>query len=403
MLAYLDDVYAMGSQEFVMLLFDDLKTSLKDIGQDVRDDKCKLYCPSADSGSTTIIPVAVHGIEVLGTPIGTSNYVESKCEAKAEDGNTLCSILRDLDEPQSALLLLKHCHVPKLNHLARTVVPTHLSKAAVIHDNLTKSTFADIIGLEQIEDTKWKQATMKLKFGGFGLTLYQQLLPAAFVAAWVQSLKELPNRFSTFQDLRQKFLTPCSEVSAIGYSLQKSVECLPPRMNDGQCHYRTLEDMMLNPRKLQHHLKVDIAEKQSAEHMENLKSDNDAAILRIRSLTGHGAGAWLETIPTTDKHALKPNEFRLASHLRMGNSLPFNQWLKTCDCGKDLDKHGYHLLTCKYGGPVWTHDTVTSAWSDCLSDLHIHHQKEPRHRYADTENRPDIVFYDIATRSTKEL
>ena len=120
--------------------------------------------------------------------------------------------------------------------------------------------------------------------------------------------------------------------------------------------------------------------------MENLKSDNYAA--RIRSLTGHGAGAWLETIPTTDKHALKPNEFRLASHLRLGNSLPFNQWLKTCD----LDKHGYHLLTCKYGGgPVWT------------NDLHIHHQKEPRHRYADTENRPDIVFYDIATGSTKEL
>ena len=155
-LAYLDDVYAMGSTESVMLLFDDLETSLKDIGLDVRDDKCKLYCPSGDSGSTTIIPVAVHGIEVLGTPIATSNYVQSKCEAKAEDGNTLFSILRDLDEPQSALLLLKYCHFPKLNHLARTVVPTHLSKATVIHDNLTKSTFADIIGLEQIEDTKWK-------------------------------------------------------------------------------------------------------------------------------------------------------------------------------------------------------------------------------------------------------
>ena len=80
----------------------------------------------------------------------------------------------------------------------------------------------------------------------------------------MQSLKELPNRFSTFQDFRQKFLTPCSQVSSIGYSLQKAVVCLPPRMNDGQCHYRTLEDMMLNPRKLQHHLTADIAGKQSA-------------------------------------------------------------------------------------------------------------------------------------------
>ena len=71
-----------------------LKTSLRDIGLNVRDDKCKLYCPSADSGSATIIPVAVHGIEVLETPIGTPNYVESKCEAKAEDGNTMLYIER---------------------------------------------------------------------------------------------------------------------------------------------------------------------------------------------------------------------------------------------------------------------------------------------------------------------
>ena len=95
-----------------------LKTSLRDIGLDVRDDKCKLYCPSADSGSATIIPVAVHGIEVLGTPIGTPNYVESKYEAKAEERMArLGSTLRDLDEPQSALLLLKHCHVSKLPEL----------------------------------------------------------------------------------------------------------------------------------------------------------------------------------------------------------------------------------------------------------------------------------------------
>ena len=87
MLAYLDDVYAMGSQESVRLLFDDLKTSLRDIGLGVRDDKCKLYCPSADSGSTTTILLqSIHGIKVLGTPVGTPNYVESKCEAKKEDG-----------------------------------------------------------------------------------------------------------------------------------------------------------------------------------------------------------------------------------------------------------------------------------------------------------------------------
>ena len=58
---------------------------------------------------------------------------------------------------------------------------------------------------------------------------------------------------------------------------------------------------------------------------------------------------------------------------------------------------GYHLMTCKYtygGGPVCAHNTMMSGWSECLSDLLIHHQLEPRHRYVDSEDRPDISFYD---------
>ena len=66
-----------------------------------------------------------------------------------------------------------------------------------------------------------------------------------------------------------------------------------------------------------------------------------------------------------------------------------------CDCGGDLDEHGYHLLTCKYGGgPVWAHNSALNGWSECLSDLHLPHQAEPRHRCANTE---DIAMFDPET------
>ena len=53
------------------------------------------------------------------------------------------------------------------------------------------------------------------------------------------------------------------------------------------------------------------------------------------------------------------------------------------------------VLVCKYGGgPVWAHNSVLHGWSECMSDLHIPHEKEPRNLYVNTEDRPDITFFD---------
>ena len=36
-------------------------------------------------------------------------------------------------------------------------------------------------------------------------------------------------------------------------------------------------------------------------------------------------------------------------------------------------------------------------WSECSSDVHIPHQKEPRHQYTNSDNRPDITLFDSET------
>lgn len=69
--------------------------------------------------------------------MGALDYASRCCIDKAKSGSNFCSKLQDLDNPQSSLLLLRHCHVPSLNHLGRTVAPDLPQKAAVIHDDLT--------------------------------------------------------------------------------------------------------------------------------------------------------------------------------------------------------------------------------------------------------------------------
>ena len=100
-------------------------------------------------------------------------------------------------------------------------------------------------------------------------------------------------------------------------------------------------------------------------------------------------------IPSSGKHTLKANEFSIASYLRLGLSLPFTEWANVCDCGRVIVPQGYHLLVCKYGGgPVWAHNSVLHGWSECMSDLHIPHEKEPRNLYVNTEDHSDITFFD---------
>ena len=105
--------------------------------------------------------------------------------------------------------------------------------------------------------------------------------------------------------------------------------------------------------------------------------------------------------PELTKVCTKTKRFQLATFLRLGLLVDSSKWITRCDCGKDLDSERYHLKTCKTGGgPVWTHNTIVGVWSECLSQLHINHKKEPRERYCDCEDQPDIAIMDPVTGAT---
>ena len=60
--------------------------------------------------------------------------------------------------------------------------------------------------------------------------------------------------------------------------------------------------------------------------------------------------AWLQSVPTSSKFALKHGDFCLASRLRLGCDMPLASAFDKCNCGQPNDREGYHLLICKHGG-----------------------------------------------------
>ena len=119
------------SQQYESVLTN-LRKEFQTINLKICDRKCEIYLPSAKENNVNrfSVPIVSSGVDILGVPIGNDSYVQSRCSKSATAGEGLCSQLLNLNDPQSALLLLPYCHVPTLNHLARCVPPSVLHQAS---------------------------------------------------------------------------------------------------------------------------------------------------------------------------------------------------------------------------------------------------------------------------------
>ena len=107
------------------------------------------------------------------------------------------------------------CHVPSLNHLARTVQPDLLVPASTIHDSKTKETFSELLGYDMIADKFWLQSSLPIRLGGFGMIPLLSVRQPAFVASWANAITNLPFRFPDLRPLIDTLLnssfSPISE------------------------------------------------------------------------------------------------------------------------------------------------------------------------------------------------
>ncbi|XP_062499045.1 uncharacterized protein LOC134176390 [Corticium candelabrum] len=401
-LAYLDDVFLCGPSDLCQRAFKDLQCSFTQLGLSVCPSKCQAYSRVIPASWPDDIPFTSSGITVLGSPIGDCDYVQNYCLSTALSGAELCNKLQSLNDPQSAMLILRQCHSTRLNHLGRTVQHTWLTEGARAHDDLTQRTFCSILGIMADPSLYWKQCCLSIKSGGFGLTMLEDISPAAFLAAWSNTFQQLPKRFLTFSSYSPSFLGKVLTNLPLGHQLTDSHKKLLSILESG-CDYAhlSLEDLLTEPDKLQHRLTSAINQGREATLL--ALSIDDQCSARLRSVAGKEAGAWLHAIPSDDELAIETREYRLAAYLRLGLPI-FGQWAVTCDCGATVDEGAYHLLTCKrHGGPIWQHDFIVSAWCRCLNSADVLHKKEVRNLYVDSLGRPDIVTFDSGSLTNAEI
>ena len=220
----MDDIFVIGHTNQFDSLLNDLRADLKVINLKICDRKCEKYLPSFNEYDENCfsVPVVASSVKILGVPVGCDSYVQSRCIKTAATGEALCSQLLTLNDPQSALLLLRYCHVPTLNYLARCVSPTVLQEASHFHDQILLL----LLGLNSLDEFAWQQVSLKIKLGGFGITALNQTSAAAFVSSWCHSLCEVPRRCPSRVELCDS-LTECTSPPPFYHHLCEAVATLP--------------------------------------------------------------------------------------------------------------------------------------------------------------------------------
>jgi hypothetical protein len=132
------------------------------------------------------------GLKILGTPLGSPEFVSAHMRGLQEEHSTLLDALQTMPEMQSAWLLLSLCANARANYYLRALPPGLSREFAERHDASLFQTVLRLLdqpaGSE--EDMQWARAVaqLPLRAGGLGLRSAVRVAPAAYWASWADCL-----------------------------------------------------------------------------------------------------------------------------------------------------------------------------------------------------------------------
>ena len=190
---YADDGHVCGKISEVSKAEKFVNTNGPEIGLFPNIGKQVVFFPCTLSGltpSSDPFPAemkrALHGITVLGTPVGTDDHVKDVLMAKLTSVRALLADLRNLENVHSAFYLLKTCcSFGKVAQRLRTTCPIQTKQIWIDFDRDVRSCLADMIANPAFSPYECELISLSTKLGGLGLASTSTLSPAAYVASFM--------------------------------------------------------------------------------------------------------------------------------------------------------------------------------------------------------------------------
>ena len=154
---------------------------------------------------------------MLGGPIGTSEFCNEHTQNRVEKASKLLSALGELNDPQVALTLLRHCaSFGKLVYSLRVVPHNKHVTALNNFDNAVRDCVESFLSCS-INDTEWSLANLSTKMGGLGLRSVVNHRSAAFLSSRI-ACRELCSRLDSKYEWDINIPTSDSHQALIDYN-----------------------------------------------------------------------------------------------------------------------------------------------------------------------------------------
>jgi len=358
-LASSDDILLAVRASQLAAVFQVVVEELGAYGLRVNLAKCCAYCPRPgalqDAGLPADLPVSYEGILHLGVPFGTDAFIDRELDKIARTSCELLQEIKELDDPQVALLILRMSAAPRMVHLTRAMplYSEQLVDHLVQHDRRVADTLTHILGLVDLTDNQRAQIHLPIRLGGFGLLSPHFTHIAGYFGSFVGCLQDVWQRASSLNILPgQASLSQFLELEWIRDA--RSAWVHDPRLEgirrEGPTPTLPIEQLLRGPwPRYQHHVSMELHQ---ARQVELLQAAPVREQVRLRSLAGRAAGAWLTAFPGERGCRFLPEDFVIACRLRLGArqlGLPDAPPLR-CTCGIEVDDLADHLLLCRRGG-----------------------------------------------------
>ena len=268
--------------------------------------------------------VACGNFKSLGAAFGTDEFCNAQLRKRIEKARKLMTRIGEMDDPQTALLLLRYCAgYAKVQYSARTV-PRHLQEEGLASYSVALRSAMETVLRRGLDERGWRQAQLGIADGGLGLRLPEVHAAAAYTASVRGARHKLEDMLaSSLKELEQAETGALQELRK---DLPEEAELQGPPGKGAQKSLSNVIDLGIRKR-LKQGPGADLAYRQ---HLE-LQSKR-------------GSGAWLTAEPGEGKH-MEPELFRLAVARRLRQPICEKDTL--CPfCGEIMDRFGDHALVC---------------------------------------------------------
>ena len=184
--AYLDDVFIYGTVSDCISTAKLLKYHFVQLGLHFNDNKCNML-GAADSPQEHTFN-KVNGINVLGIPVGSSEFINEHLQSLLKDQTKILDMIGEL-ESSEAFGILRAAINARPVHTVRGLHPSTTLEYARNFDQLVASALSRIVMTGELPADSLSVKSLSTHLGGIGIKDLARCRNGAWAASWLKALQ----------------------------------------------------------------------------------------------------------------------------------------------------------------------------------------------------------------------